>query len=303
MFQRAALRKGSTISRRRKLIMPAAACCVLVVLAASSAAASASGATVGHTPALPSLKGTNGPDVRLSSPARVNLTGIPVQKSNNWSGYIAEPKSGGSKTFDFVTAEYTVPSVNCSKTGSSKAFAYHWVGLDGATDKTVEQDGVADFCVGGKPSYDAWYEMFPAGIKPVFIVDPGDAITSSVTYTPEDGKYTLSLLDVTSNQSFNEIFKCATAGTCHNSSAEVITEAYKSHRWAGTADFAYEFYSGATVTDATGDTGSLTGSDWTTIESEANGSVSHDLMTNPGQIYQGQTASRSAFVVFWNRLN
>lgn len=286
------------MARKWNLIILAAACCTLAV-----GTTAASAATGSHAPALPSLNGTNGPDVHLKSAPRVNLAGIPVDRSNNWSGYIAEPKKGGSKTFNYVTAEYSVPSVNCARTGSSNAFAYQWVGLDGATDKTVEQDGIAAFCVGGQATYKAWYEMFPAGIKLVFVVDPGDAITSSVIYTPGNKKYTLSLLDVTTGSNFTKVLKCGTAGTCHNSTAEVITEGYKNNNWAGTADFAYEFYSGATVADAAGVTGSLTDSAWTTVESEAYGSVSHDPMTNAGQVYQGQTASRSSFVVFWDRLN
>ena len=254
-------------------------------------------------PVLPSLKGTTHPALHVKSTAQANSAGIPIDDSGNWSGYVALPKKGGSKTFNSVTAQYAVPSVNCSVTGSSDAFAYHWVGLDGWTDGTVEQDGVADFCVGGTPEYYAWYEMFPAGITLVFAVSPGDDISSSVTYAPATGAYTLSLTDRTSGHSFVQSAKCAAAGTCHNSSAEVITEGYPSGAWVGTADFGAEFYLAATATDAAGVTGSFTDSAWTAIESVAYGPVSHEPTTGPGQIYQGESASRSAFVVNWNRVS
>ncbi len=272
-------------------------------LLARAGAAAAAAVPGSHGPVLPSLKGTTHPALHVKSTAQANSAGIPIDESGNWSGYVALPKQGGSKTFNSVTAQYTVPSVNCSVTGSSDAFAYHWVGLDGWTDGTVEQDGVADFCVGGTPEYYAWYEMFPAGITLVFAVNPGDDISSSVTYAPSTGVYTLGLTDRTSGHSFVQSEKCATSGTCHNSSAEVITEGYPSGPWVGTADFGAEFYMAATATDAARVTGSFTDSAWTAIESVAYGPVSHQPMTGPGQIYLGESFSRSAFVVNWNRVN
>ena len=194
-----------------------------------------------------------------------------------------------------------MPSVNCSKTGSSDAFAYHWTGLDGQTDSTVEEDGVADFCDGGSPEYYAWYEMYPAAFTEEFAVNPGDAITSSVTYSASTGKYTLKLTDQDTSQSFNVLEACA--ATCDNSSAEVITEGYPGGSWVGTADFAEEYYDAIEAGDAAGVTGSLTDSAWSTIESEAYGPTSGKPMTVPGQIYQGTTLSRSAFNIIWHRVN
>ena len=36
-----------------------------------------------------------------------------------------------------------------------------WVGLDGYSSTSVEQLGTDSDCVSGKPSYYAWYEMYP----------------------------------------------------------------------------------------------------------------------------------------------
>jgi len=276
-----------------------AVCCVLAL-----GTAAASAATGSHAAALPSLKGTNRPALHIKgSPVRFGPKGIPVYESGNWSGYVALPKSGGSQTFTNVSAQYTVPSVNCNETGSSDAFAYHWIGLDGWNDSTVEQDGVADFCVGGDPEYDAWYEMYPAPFSVDFAVSPGDAITSSVTYNTSTKYYTLKLTDQTTGSSFSVAKQCGTAGTCDNSSAEVITEGYTSDPWIGTADFGEEFYNGAEATDGAGVLGSLIDGAWTTVESEAYGSTSDEPTTDPGQIYQGQTTSKSAFDVSWLRVD
>ncbi|HEY6274732.1 MAG TPA: G1 family glutamic endopeptidase [Streptosporangiaceae bacterium] len=261
----------------------------------------AASAPASTKPRLPSLKGTNLPAVHLRGPALGSVNGIPVKKSGNWSGYVALPKSGSSTTFTYVYAQYTVPSVNCSKTPSEDAFAYHWVGLDGWNSGTVEQDGVADFCVGNTPSYEAWWETYPGGLNEVFAVNPGDAIKSSVTYVSGTKKYTLKLTDETTGQSFNVSESCGST-TCDNSSAEVITEGYTSSPWVGTADFGQEFYNSVEATGS-GTSGSLTDSAWTTIESVAYGATSNKPMTQPGQIYQGESLSRSAFQVSWERVD
>jgi hypothetical protein len=214
------------------------------------------------------------------------------------------PKSGGSQSFNYVTAQYTVPSVNCSVTGTSNAFAYHWVGLDGWTDGTVEQDGVADFCINGTAEYFDWFDMFPGSITLVHTVNPGDDIASSVTYNPATGVYTLSLADRTNpNDSFSQTEKCGAATTCKNSSAEVITEGYPTGSYIGTADFGAEFYLAGMATDAAGVTGSLTNSAWSTVEAIAVNPATHRTMTAPGQMYLGQTISRSGFVVNWDSVN
>jgi Peptidase A4 family len=281
--------------RRWRIIIPVAACCTLLL---GALAASAPAST---KPTLPSLKGTNLPAVHPKEVAARGPFGIPVYKSGNWSGYVALPKSGSSTTFTYVYAQYTVPSVNCTPSGSGDAFAYHWIGLDGWTSQTVEQDGVADFCESGVPSYYSWYENYPQGITLDFAVNPGDAIQSSVTYSGSTHKYTLKLTDETTGQSFSTAQSCG-GTTCSNSSAEVITEGYPSSPWLGTADFGQEFYNSAVATGGS-TTGSLIDSAWTTIESEAYGPTSGKPTTVPGQIYQGQTTSRSAFEIAWARID
>ena len=279
----------------------ASAAMTLAALAGSTAASAAPAALAARAASHPSLRMTNQPAIHLPG----HLTrpgGITVDHSSNWSGYVDTPKSGSS--FKAISASYTVPSVNCAKTGSSDAFAYHWVGIDGWSDGTVEQDGVADFCVDGKASYDAWHEMFPAPFTTAFAVSPGDAITSSVTYTASTKTYLLKLTDVTSGQGFSVSAKCAADTTCSNSSAEVITEGYTASPYIGTADFGQENYVAADVTDAAGTTGSLSDtSAWNDLETVAYGKVSDEPMTQPGQLYQGLSSSQSAFDVVWLRVD
>jgi len=281
----------------------ASAAMALAALAGSTAASAAQLAPAARAASHPSLRLTNQPAIHLPGHL-AKPGGITVDKSSNWSGYVDTPMSGSS--FKAVSASYTVPSANCAKTGSSiEAFAYHWVGLDGWSDGTVEQDGIADFCVDGTASYDAWHEMYPAPFTTAFAVSPGDAITSSVTYTASTTTYVLKLTDVTSGQGFSVSATCAPTTTCSNSSAEVITEGYQAlPTWTGTADFGQENYVAADATDAAGTTGSLSDtSAWNDLESVAYGPVSNKPMTQPGQLYQGLSSSQSAFDVVWQRVD
>src|SRR5215470_1125656 len=241
---------------------------------------------------------------RLLAPAATAPGGIAHYQSGNWAGYLALP--GGSTTsFKQVVADYTVPSANCNGggVGTGDAFAYHWIGLDGWGNGTVEQDGVADFCEGGSASYYAWWEMFPNGINLVFQVSPGDAISSRVTYNG-GGNYTLFLNDHTSGQSFSLSESCPT--TCPNNSSEDITEGYSTGPWLGTADYGKEFYNGFKTINQAGHAGGILSGAWPGAEVEAIGSSSAQPTSVPGPLYSyagTTTKSKSAFEINWLRVN
>jgi hypothetical protein len=244
----------------------------------------------------PVTKDTLRPAIHLSRHSSVSPQGIPISYSGDWSGYLALPKTGEAKSFKYIEAAYSVPSVNCSVT--NYAFSDHFVGLDGWTDGTVEQDGVGSFCLSGSPQYFAWYEMYPAGTTVEFSVDPGDAITSSVTYDGS-GKYTLQLTDQTTGQAFDVQQSCAS--TCGNSSAEVITEGYPSGDYNGTADFGEEHYDTVEVQGAGGSLGGLTSRHWNTVESVALGGSTGDIDTQPTPLFKA--SGESAFGVTWEQEN
>ena len=226
--------------------------------------------------------------------------GIPIEHSGNWSGYVALPKSGAATAFRFVQADFNVPSVNCSVTPT--AFNYQWVGFDGWSDTTVEQDGVGGFCVSGSPSYFAWYEMYPAGLQIQFDLNPGDQVGMTAYYNSTTKQYTLSLTDHTSGQSFTTNQSCAPA--CKNSSAEVITEGYPSGNYGGTADFSSVHFDTIWVTDSAGHRGELTDPNWSTDEIIAVGASGTD--TSPGALYAASVPSTpplSAYADTWYHEN
>ncbi len=288
------------MQRMAKATAFAAAAIAVVGLSAGVAAAGPGPARSSGTPR-PVIHGTGGlrPDIHLSRDGRAATTpqGLPIQYSGNWSGYVALPKSGGATAFKKVSAAYSVPSVNCAATPT--AFAYQWVGLDGDTDTTVEQDGISGYCVSGSATYFAWSEMYPAGVDVQFYLNAGDAVTSSVSYSASTGQYTLVLKDVTTGQNFTTTATCA--ATCDNSSAEVITEGYPSGSYGGTSDFGSEHYDTIQVTSSANHKGALTNSEWSTVESIAQG-ASSDVTTEPGALYSASAPASphlSAFEDNW----
>jgi hypothetical protein len=187
-------------------------------MAATSVSAGASVAGVSAGVTSHDVK-PGGPIVRTSVPgAAAQLaggTGLPTI-SENWSGYAAV----APQKFTYVHSTFIQPKITCP--GVSNQVTSNWVGLDGFTSKTVEQDGTFGFCSGPAsktPQYEAWYELFPAGSVNVFAVNAGDKISVSVRFA--SGKFTLSVADLTTGKKATHT---ATCGACKRNSAEWIIE-------------------------------------------------------------------------------
>jgi len=115
---------------------------------------------------------------------------IPFEHSTslNWSGYVA---SGA--TFNSVSGSWVQPTATCTK---GQQYAAFWVGLDGNSSSSVEQIGTDADCLNGRPSYYAWYEMYPAASVriPNFTVSPGTTYTASVSYDNASNTFTLTIV-------------------------------------------------------------------------------------------------------------
>jgi hypothetical protein len=161
-------------------------------------------------------KGPHGvtPSTRNLSAGTINGT----VGSYNWSGYADTSSTDG--TFTTVSGSWSEPATSCTPEQRLTAF---WVGLDGFSSSTVEQDGTLAYCFEGQPYYYSWYELYPAASVTVgSTVRPGDIITASVTRS--GSSYTLALTDHNSPaNSFSTTATCPTA-TCVDTSAEWIAE-------------------------------------------------------------------------------
>ncbi len=203
--------------------------------------------------------------------------------TTNWAGFAAT-----GDTFASVSAAFSVPALNCSVTPN--AFVYHWVGLDGYSNSTVEQDGIAGFCAHGQPTYSAWSDMYPARLVSAFNVNPGDAVQASVSYSAVSGLYTLALTDLTAGQSLRWSEACA--NICERSSAEVISEGYPCQNvYDGTADYGIANYENITVSDDAGHAGGFSpSSPWTYTKIIQKGA---SIDAEPSAVYGGQAFSNT----------
>jgi hypothetical protein len=137
-------------------------------------------------------------------------------QSSNWSGY-----ADISETFSSVGGSWTEPTGTCS--GSTTSLAAFWVGIDGYSSGSVEQDGTLIECYLGTAYHFSWWEMYPTNAIQVVgeSVAPGDHITATVTRS--GSSYALRVTDSTHTaNSFSTTQSCS---GCANSSAEWIAEA------------------------------------------------------------------------------
>ena len=201
------------MSRRRWLI-PLAALAIAIAPALASTAASAS-----THPSHALTVQTGGTARHVIKPGTTAALGARSAlrnetSSTNWSGYAAD-----SGTYTSVSASWVQPAGTCT---SATRYSSFWVGLDGYSSNSVEQDGTDTDCVNGKPQYYGWYETYP---NPSFsfgsTVKPGDTMSASVVYQGSN-KFKLTLADTTRGWSSSTT---QTVSGAARSSAEVIIEA------------------------------------------------------------------------------
>jgi hypothetical protein len=163
--------------------------------------------TVGHSPA--------DRHVGIKSPGFKGLSDV---TSTNWSGY-----ADTGSSFSDVSAKWTEPGASCSsRTTSLAAF---WVGIDGYSSDSVEQDGTMIECYNRTAYQFTWWEMYPTNDVQVVgeTAAAGDAITASVVRSGTS--YKLTVTDSTHTaDSFSTTQTCS-ASSCVDSSAEWIAEA------------------------------------------------------------------------------
>jgi hypothetical protein len=181
------------------------------------------------------------------------LRPINTSGSYNWSGYVDTDATAGY--FKSISGDWTTPTVGASCT-IEDTVAAQWIGLDGWTNKTVEQEGVIDWCFEDHATYYTWYEMYPAGSVEVGkTLQPGDKIATSITTSVAKGvtSYKMVLTDSTrTGNGFNKTLTCP-AATCKDTSAEWIDERpdFTTSGFAPLADFGTWTLSGASVKGGT----------------------------------------------------
>jgi hypothetical protein len=251
--------------------------------ASTQASASAQAAALAKAAITQLTIGQHGTDHRVSSPRE--LKGLTSVESTNWSGY-ADTGSSFSK----VTGSWSEPSASCSsRTTSLAAF---WVGIDGYSSDSVEQDGTLIECYRGTAYQYSWWEMYPTNDIQVVgeSLAAGDSITASVVRSGTS--YTLAVTD--STHSANSFSTTQTCSGCANSSAEWIAEAPSSSSGVEPlAHFSTWNDSGSTVTEGStsGVISSFTDDEITMIDN------SGAVKAQPGALNGGG----NGFSVTWER--
>lgn len=187
---------------------------------------------------------------------RVLRNAVTKSDSYNWSGYA--DTATAKDAFTGVSGSWTIPPVRCTK---EDQLTSEWIGLDGANDGTVEQDGSLSWCFEGKATYFTWYEMFPAGTISVGTSPwPGDKIVTSIVARSSgaNNSYTMKLADDTRRKNSFTITKSCAKTTCLDESAEWVAERPEFEIGiAPLADYGKWTMTGGTVT-AKGKTGPIT---------------------------------------------
>jgi len=149
--------------------------------------------------------------------ARTGVSGLTQVTSTNWSGY-----ADTGSAFSAVSATWTEPTPSCSGSRTTSLAAF-WVGIDGYSSSSVEQDGTLIECYRGSTYQYTWWEIYPENDIQVVgeSLAAGDAITASVTRSGTS--YTLKVTD--STHTANSFSTTQTYASAANSSAEWIAEA------------------------------------------------------------------------------
>jgi hypothetical protein len=119
-------------------------------------------------------------------------------RSSNWSGYAV---IGGG--FTSVTGRWVVPTLTPSR---SNTYSSSWVGIGGLFNSTMIQAGTEQDFVDGAAGYHVWWEILPAAQTAIpertVKVRAGDAMTASISLPCGSAQWTITITDVTRNQSF-----------------------------------------------------------------------------------------------------
>ena len=280
-----------------------AAAAAVVLMVGGFATRPTAGATASQRAATAAAKIRPGGLLARTSPkagtsgARAASIANTTVQSTNWAGYVShQPKV----SFRQVQATFFVPYLNCtvSPGGTTPTASSAWVGIDGFTSATVEQDGIEADCNGGTASYSAWYEVFPAAaVTSSITIRPGDSVTAIVAYTTTTRTFRMTVTDNNNGQHFSVTKVCGPA-TCVRSSAEVISEAPS--EVTGTtltqlplADYGAESFTAVAITSTAGVIGGITSSRWVATRVVQVGATSGAVIGVPTPLH------RTIFDNYW----
>jgi hypothetical protein len=132
----------------------------------------------------------------------------PVSATNlNWGGYVVVSDIKNPQPIVVgVSASWSVPTVAASQRDT---FSSTWIGIGGFIDSSLIQTGTEQDSGSGQTFYSAWYELLPADSVTIdsLTISPGDQMKASIRLTdPNTNQWSISISDLTTNQSFQNTF-------------------------------------------------------------------------------------------------
>ncbi|HXI84893.1 MAG TPA: G1 family glutamic endopeptidase [Verrucomicrobiae bacterium] len=212
-------------------------------------------------------------------------------KSANWAGYVTatDLTIPVKHSVTDVQGSWRVPTVAAA--GTQETASAIWVGIDGSSDRTVEQIGTEQDWHLGAPLYYAWFEMYPARgfFLTEFPVEPGDQISAEVQFIPKN-QFVLSITNLTQGVGFSITKKRSAKRT----SAEWIVEAPFFRHILPLADFGSVSFTGCSTT-ITNVEGPINSSSWTNESITMENPLTSTVLAQTSALISGGTA----FTVEW----
>jgi hypothetical protein len=246
-----------------------------------------------HVNGLTYQPGLHVPATQLPRSTPANAT----PSSETWAGYV-DVACRTCQLWSVATA-FTLPSVNLNCATTPSASVLYWAGLDGFNDTTTEQIGAGASCPAGTLTYFVWYQMLPQPPVAFTGVNPGDALTVSVSYNGSARNYQLVLVDLTqTGKTLTAKLPCPTGSTCKNKSAEVFTQDpfdTVTKMFVPLADFGQAGFESIAVISRNGLHRSMTPTRLWSTDSISMIGASKNVLVSPSPAYGGQ-----AFVDTWH---
>ena len=144
----------------------------------------------------------------------LQLARVHSNQSSNWFGYNQGTLEQGSKLFNSITGDWTVPTASQHTAGQAEDSS-DWIGIGGGcvdagctvTDSTLIQTGTEqDVAADGSTSYSAWWELVPVTSITIstMTVQPGDHMHASIAeLVAGSDVWTITIQDVTRSESYS----------------------------------------------------------------------------------------------------
>jgi len=169
-----------------------------------------------------------------------------VSYSDNWAGAVLI-----SSGITSVTGTIVVPVPKTPEGGDdyTEYSAAAWVGIDGDTcDSSILQTGVDFNIQGGTPSYDAWFEWYPAASYSFddFSFGAGDSIEITVTASSSTSGVA-TLTNQGTGQTVSHTFDNEGAALCMTNAEWIVEDASDGYSLIPFADFTTVTFTGASA--------------------------------------------------------